>query len=423
MSPHRRLPPLFAALVGLVLLSGPAGAVADPIAAAAAVDSARGRIKVVESAAGSLNQGRYAEKAHKDASSALYSLSGELSSFHPPAGLYPACDEPALKALIKSVAQAADSERLFWQQRGPESKTRLGADFKEALSAFRKAFPETGAYGKPGAADPLSVSHAKELGRTEQVVGSFKIDCRSFDNSGHCADTGASPAGAGFARRDPAVTASAQPVKKPLVGQVPAPDQPSSNGAAFLAGMGDAVKEQFGTAKGLLLNLASILAGLGLTLVSSLLTGGAAAIWKVVSIILALVLSAALVYSLTKAAYGAIKHLLQAESAEERAKAWQEVGKFVGSLLILGLMVLAGVAIGKFKLGAKAQVSSEEATAMVKGAPALRGKLGIKTAAAAEKPSAGKLAAEEIVVPNRGLSPQTVSFIEREAAKLGAPCR
>jgi len=122
--------------------------------------------------------------------------------------------------------------------------------------------------------------------------------------------------------------------------------------APLLAGLLDAVKEQFGTVSGILMNLLFLILGL----LMAVATGGVALILKLLALIGASFAIFMLIRSLISAAgtYSSAK-----KGSPEKAAALRSMGLIGGNIMIMITMALVGFGIGKTKPGAAAVRSME----------------------------------------------------------------
>lgn len=117
--------------------------------------------------------------------------------------------------------------------------------------------------------------------------------------------------------------------------------------APVLAGLLDAVKEQFGTVSGIIMNLIFLLLGI----LMAIATGAIGLILKLV----ALIGAAWAIFSLIRQLIGAVRDYAAAPAGSPaRAAALRAIGKAGGSILIMVAMVLGGMQIGKTQLGQSA---------------------------------------------------------------------
>ena len=117
--------------------------------------------------------------------------------------------------------------------------------------------------------------------------------------------------------------------------------------APLLAGLWDSIKQQFGTATGILMNVGFMLFGL----VTAVMTGGVALILKLAG----LIGMCWALWSIVKQLYGAISaYRSSKEGSVERFAALRQIGVAGGGALIMILMVLVGYGAGKTKPGAQA---------------------------------------------------------------------
>lgn len=117
--------------------------------------------------------------------------------------------------------------------------------------------------------------------------------------------------------------------------------------AAVLAGLLDAVKEQFGSLQALSMNLVMMLLGLALAALS-----GLGLVAKLAVSLVAVAGLADALGPLLKNGWAAVSRMRDApEGSVERATAARSIGKASGSLLLIGLMAVAGWKAGKTAAG------------------------------------------------------------------------
>ncbi len=154
----------------------------------------------------------------------------------------------------------------------------------------------------------------------------------------------------------PARSADALNCERAVNGPMPSKPQHStiaemcenhSTVAPVLAGVLDAVEEQFGTVGGIIMNLVFLLLGL----LMNVATGGL----KLILSLIALVGASWGIYKLMSMLISAVSDLVSSEPGSyQRKMALRKLGQVGGSLIILVGMIIAGNAIGKTKPGAAA---------------------------------------------------------------------
>lgn len=150
--------------------------------------------------------------------------------------------------------------------------------------------------------------------------------------------------------------------------------RPPSAGAALTAGVGDAIKQQFGTASGLAMNLVGVLFGLLMTVA----TGG----WSLLLKAIGLIAMSAGIFMLLRQAWSAVQAIRHApDGSQAKSDGYRALGRVGGTLLIMVGMGLIGYKIGKSPLGA-ATVAR------------MRGALASRVGGAAAEASAAEGAAE-----------------------------
>ncbi|HXT01471.1 MAG TPA: hypothetical protein VN915_12395, partial [Elusimicrobiota bacterium] len=156
-------------------------------------------------------------------------------------------------------------------------------------------------------------------------------------------------------------------------------------GASLLAGLLDAVRQQFGTVEGILMNVGFMLLGL----LFAAMTGG---VGLIIKILFAVGMGAWAVYKLVPAFYAAIKALWNSkEGSVERYAAVRQLAGLVGGLIIMGLLAVLGGKIGKaYGPGLEAKISGVTSKFSAK-TPAWVAKM----AAGLTAPAKAKLAAAE----------------------------
>lgn len=124
--------------------------------------------------------------------------------------------------------------------------------------------------------------------------------------------------------------------------RVPAPP---SAAAALTAGVGDAIKQQFGTASGLAMNLVGVLFGLLMTVA----TGG----WSLFLKAIGLIAMSAGIFMLLRQAWNAVQAIRRApDGSQAKADGYRALGRVGGTLMIMVAMGLIGYKVGKSPLGA-----------------------------------------------------------------------
>ncbi|MFI5345292.1 MAG: hypothetical protein ACHQ51_02850 [Elusimicrobiota bacterium] len=127
--------------------------------------------------------------------------------------------------------------------------------------------------------------------------------------------------------------------------------------APLLAGLLEALQEQFGTVEGLVTNLAYLLLGL----VLSALTGFGI-IAKVVVGLVSFAMLIGTIYPLLKQGYESVKELLGTDAGDVRhARSLLSIGKLGGTVLIMALVAALGWRLGKTATGKAAMTSATEA--------------------------------------------------------------
>lgn len=276
-----------------------------------------------------------------------------------------------------AVASAAALQAEFWRARpaGPPEAPFVGAlrRARDALLAL------LGASNGPG-----SVATRQDASVVDQGVrrGRGAVDCaRGAFDGGACggapaidAATGqtgsrgsvitqnkSSLASGGTAKvggNAPPIPASPESTACILAVNGPDPSKPQHSSIAslchtspslapVLAGLLDAVKEQFGTVSGIIMNLIFLLLGI----LMAIATGAIGLILKLV----ALIGAAWAIFSLIRQLIGAVRDYAAAPAGSPaRAAALRAIGKAGGSILIMVAMVLGGMQIGKTQLGQSA---------------------------------------------------------------------
>gem|GEM_PF-2281755 len=126
--------------------------------------------------------------------------------------------------------------------------------------------------------------------------------------------------------------------------------QTSPTIAPLLAGLVESLHEQFGTVSGLVTNLAFMMVGLLMTVVS-----GFGVVAKFVVGMASFAMLAGTLYSLLKQGFGASMDLAHTDASDAKhAAALKTLGKVGGTVLILAMMSFLGFAVGKTKMGGTA---------------------------------------------------------------------
>jgi hypothetical protein len=127
--------------------------------------------------------------------------------------------------------------------------------------------------------------------------------------------------------------------------------------APLLAGLLEALEEQFGTVQGLVVNLAYLLLGLVLSALS-----GFGLIAKVVVGLASLAMLVGTIYPLLKQGYDAVKELMNTDAGDVRhSRSLLSIGKLGGTVLIMALMAAIGYGVGKTETGHAAMSSATDA--------------------------------------------------------------
>lgn len=361
--------PLSLILALCVLLPSPARAHAAP-------DPERARA-VLQRLDASVRAG----EARKPVAAILGELRAESARLQAPPGR-----SEELAAFQRAVEQRLGPQDSLWT--GPSLK----AGSEQLKAAFAKLYPApaAGFASYSGQAPPV-VRPVPDAAAAAAKGGRGAVsDQRRFYDGG--AARGVAPAAAA-GRRKPKVAYTGPAAVHPSDLALPPVPPPY---VSVAAGVGDAFKEQFGTVKGVV----SLLAFTALGLLLSALSGG---VGLLVTIIKALLGFAVLwlVGSLIMRLVSAFKDLATTTAGDpRRARAYREIGKIGGELLIVALMTFAGVKIGqrapvKNAVGAmNAALVGKLARLGVKPAPAPKGVFGEAPPAAAAAATAPKFAVD-----------------------------
>lgn len=305
----------------------------------------------------------YAGEARRPIEAILGELRAETTKLQAPPG-----QSEALAAFRRAVEQ-----RL-----GPQDDLWTGASLKlgsaQLTEAFSRLYPaQTSGYASNSRQPPTIVRAVPDSAAAAANGGRAALsDQRQFYDGGAGARGDAQPS---RPRRRIAYSGPAQAHPSDLaLPPVPAPYE------SVAAGVGDAFKEQFGTVKGVV----SLLAFSALGLLLSALSGG---VGLLVTIVKALCGLAVLwmVGSLFMRLISAFKDLATTSANDpRRARAYREIGKIGGELLIVALMSFAG-----YKIGQKAPVK-EAVGAMNAALVGKMARLGVRPAPVSPKVGLGE---------------------------------
>ena len=309
----------------------------------------------------------YAGEARRPIIAILSELRAETAKLQAPPGR-----SEELGAFQRAVEQRLGPLDSLWT--GPSLKTG-SEQLKEAFSKLYPA-PAAGFASYSGQAPPVVRAVPDSAAAAAKGGRGAVTDQRQFYDGGPA--RGGSPVAAAAADRPkPKVAYTGPATAHPSDLALPPVPPPYMSVAA---GVGDAFKEQFGTVKGVV----SLLAFTALGLLLSALSGG---VGLLVTIVKALCGLAVLwmVGSLIMRLVAAFKELAATKPGDpRRARAYRELGKIGGELLIVVLMSFAG-----YKLGQKAPVK-EAVGAMNAAVLGKMARLGVKPAPVSPKAGFGE---------------------------------
>lgn len=324
-----------------------------------------------------------AGEARRSIAAILSELRAETAKLQAPPGR-----SEELAAFQRAVEQRLGTQDSLWT--GPSLK----AGSEQLKTAFSKLYPAaTPGYASYAGPPPSLVNAVPDSAAAAAKGGRGAVsDQRQFYDGGP-ARGGAPAAAAAADRPKPKVAYTGPATAHPSDLALPPVPPPYMSVAA---GVGDAFKEQFGTVKGVV----SLLAFTALGLLLSALSGGVGLLVTIVKALLGFAVLW-LVGSLIMRLVSAFKDLATtAANDPRRARAYREIGKIGGELLIVALMAFAGVKLGqkapvKNAVGAmNAALVGKMARLGVKPAPAPKGVFGEAPPAAAAAATAPKFAVD-----------------------------
>ncbi|MDE2143825.1 MAG: hypothetical protein KGJ84_15560 [Elusimicrobia bacterium] len=379
-----KYPGLVSVLASLALLpGGPVRAQPAPDSRTEAAFAAGDTLRRLDAALAPLEKGDYQSKDRRAVLPVLVLLQKQLAAARP-AGAEASTERGAIWGkLVRAADESVTRESHFWtgipepdrpQGLPGETAKPLRLDAKRLGELYDLLYPRPkGAAQNAGGGRPRESAALQRASQSAATVARLKArGAQAVGNPDHFYDGGAArgaesavAAGAPSAPRKNDSALPIEPVQRLRTNSVPPPNgeelacRKAAGGGLFAgtcgwkmgksigplaAGVVDAFKDQFGTTKGLVMNLVFLAGGLLL----GAMTGGAGALVKFASIVRALCTLAvigtalALIYQL----YEAVKAIFATSNDDPRHwQAIRKVGAIGGQVMAVALMAFIGYKI------------------------------------------------------------------------------